>query len=411
MISGANALEGGKPMISKGLMELIFSASSIERWNDHPRTSQFTEIDKQAHKAAIAYFIARAEEDRGRAVNWDRLIRNGMFSFLHRVLVTDIKPPIFYSLMADKKKQKQLNAWVYSTLEPLLSPLAGGDLCVQCREYLDSEPSSLEDRILGAAHYIATRWEFEFIYYWGKPLYGIEKTREEIMSQIEKYQDLSIVKDILSSKSNDGANVLISLVGQLRFQKRWAQVPRLPQTSVLGHLLVVALLSWLISLEIGVGVKRRRNNFYCGLFHDLPEVLTRDIISPVKRSVEGLDRLLKDLERKVMEENFLPHLPESWRDDMLYMVMNEFKNRYRKNGKVHTVKGDFPVDVSDEDDPVDGQIVEVCDKLSAFIEAHESIRTGVHPSHLEEATVHIFDQFGKSRVAGYDVNYLFASFK
>ena len=32
-------------MISKGLMELIFSASSIERWNDHPRTAQFTEID------------------------------------------------------------------------------------------------------------------------------------------------------------------------------------------------------------------------------------------------------------------------------------------------------------------------------------------------------------------------------
>ena len=79
-------------MISKALMELIFSAASIERWNDHPRTPQFTELDKQSHKAMIAWFIARAEEDRGRTVNWDRLIRNGAFSFLHRVLVTDIKP-------------------------------------------------------------------------------------------------------------------------------------------------------------------------------------------------------------------------------------------------------------------------------------------------------------------------------
>ncbi len=398
-------------MISKGLMELIFSASNIERWNDHPRTSQFTEIDKQAHKAAIAYFIARAEEDRGRAVNWDRLIRNGMFSFLHRVLVTDIKPPIFYRLMADKEKQKQLNAWVYSQLEPLLSPLKG-DLCVQCREYLDSEHSTLEDEILGAAHYIATRWEFNFIYYWGKPLYGIEETREEIMSQIEKYQDLSLVKDILSSKSNDGANVLISLVGQLRFQKRWAQVPRLPQTSVLGHLLVVALLCWLISIEIGAGVRRRRNNFYCGLFHDLPEVLTRDIISPVKRSVKGLDGLLKDLERQVMEENFLPFLFEGWRDDMLYMVMDEFSNRVRKNRKVVVVNRDLSVEEGRDDmDPVDGRIVEVCDKLSAFIEVHESIRTGVHPAHLEEASVRIFDGYGNRIVAGYDVNNLFGCFK
>ena len=41
-------------MISKALMELIFSAASIERWNDHPRTPQFTELDKQSRKAIIA---------------------------------------------------------------------------------------------------------------------------------------------------------------------------------------------------------------------------------------------------------------------------------------------------------------------------------------------------------------------
>lgn len=41
-------------MIKRGLIETIFSAFSIERWNDHPRTAQFTEMDKQAHKAIIA---------------------------------------------------------------------------------------------------------------------------------------------------------------------------------------------------------------------------------------------------------------------------------------------------------------------------------------------------------------------
>ncbi|WP_462364068.1 HD domain-containing protein, partial [Pyramidobacter porci] len=312
-------------MISKGLMELIFSASSIERWNDHPRTAQFTEIDKQAHKAMIAYFIARAEEDRGRAVDWNRLVANGAFSFLHRVLVTDIKPPVFHRLMQDRAQQRQLNDWVYAQLEPLLSPL-DYPLCGQCRAYLGSVPDSLEDRILGAAHYIATRWEFGFIYYWSKPLYGIEKTREEIMGEIEKYRDLAAVEDILSPEGG-AFNDLISLVGQLQFQKRWAQVQRLPPTSVLGHLLVVALLSWLISLEIGAGARRRRNDFYGGLFHDLPEVLTRDIISPVKRSVKGLDELVKKLERRGVEENLFPLLPPAWRDDVLYMVMDEFENR------------------------------------------------------------------------------------
>ncbi|MDY2647313.1 HD domain-containing protein [Pyramidobacter sp. SM-530-WT-4B] len=397
-------------MISKGLMELIFSASSIERWNDHPRTAQFTEIDKQAHKAMIAYFIARAEEDRGRAVDWNRLVANGAFSFLHRVLVTDIKPPVFHRLMQDRAQQRQLNDWVYAQLEPLLSPL-DYPLCGQCRAYLGSVPDSLEDRILGAAHYIATRWEFGFIYYWSKPLYGIEKTREEIMGEIEKYRDLAAVEDILSPEGG-AFNDLISLVGQLQFQKRWAQVQRLPPTSVLGHLLVVALLSWLISLEIGAGARRRRNDFYGGLFHDLPEVLTRDIISPVKRSVKGLDELVKKLERRGVEENLFPLLPPAWRDDVLYMVMDEFENRVRTNGRVRVIGRDLAdAEGRDEMDPVDGRVIEVCDKLSAYIEARESIRIGVRPSALEEASMRLYDSFASRRVAGYEVKELFDCFR
>ena len=398
-------------MISKALMELIFSAASIERWNDHPRTPQFTELDKQSHKAMIAWFIARAEEDRGRTVNWDRLIRNGAFSFLHRVLVTDIKPPVFHRLMADREQQKQLNAWVFGQLEPLLSPIAGG-LCEQCREYLDGVNETFEDRILGAAHYIATRWEFGFIYYWSKPLYGIEKTKTEIMGEIEKYRDLALVEELLSQPADQGFSALVSLVGQLQFQKRWAQVQRLPATSVLGHLLVVGLLSWLIAIEIGAGPRRRRNDFYCGLFHDLPEVLTRDIISPVKKSVVGLDELIKRLERQVIEENLFPLLPPSWQNDVLYMVMDEFQNRVRVDGKVRLIPRDLTNEEGrDEMDPVDGRIVEVCDKLSAYIEAKESIRIGIHPAQLEEAGLRLSDQFAGRVVAGYEASRLFGCFR
>ncbi len=399
-------------MISKDLMELIFSAASIERWNDHPRTAQFTELDKQAHKAIIACFIARAEEDRGRKVNWDRLIRNGAFSFLHRVLVTDIKPPVFHRLMADPHQQRQLNNWVFRILDPMLAQVSGR-LREQCREYLDGERDTFEDRVLGGAHYIATRWEFGFIYSWSKPVYGIEKTKNEIMSEIEKYRDLALVEELLARPADQGFPALVSLVGQLQFQKRWAQVQRLPATSVLGHLLIVGLLSWLIAVEIGAEPVRRRNDFYAGLFHDLPEVLTRDIISPVKRSVAGLEGVIKELERQVVEESLFPLLPDrKWRDDLLYMVMNEFENRVRINGKVRVIDRDLTADEGrDEMDPVDGRIVEVCDKLSAYIEARESIRIGIHPAQLEEAALRLSDQFSKRVVAGYDASRLFGCFR
>jgi putative hydrolase of HD superfamily len=221
-----------------------------------------------------------------------------------------------------------------------------------------------------------------------------------------------VVEDILSSPSDTGFNALFSLVGQLQFQKRWAQVQRLPATSVLGHLLMVAVLSWLISIEIGAGEKRRRNDFYGGLFHDLPEVLTRDIISPVKRSVKGLEELIKELERQVMEENFFPLLPRKWRADMLYMVMDEFENRVRPGGKVSIIPRDLTAEEGrDEMDPVDGRIIEVCDKLSAYIEAKESIRLGIRPVQLEEAAIRLSDSFAGRVVAGYEAKSLFDCFK
>ncbi|KAA0242417.1 MAG: HD domain-containing protein [Candidatus Brocadia sp. AMX2] len=61
---------------------------------------------------------------------------------------------------------------------------------------------------------------------------------------------------------------------------KWSRLHRIPRTSVLGHSLFVAILSYLFSLEIKACARRCVNNYFTGLFHDLPEVLTRDIISP-----------------------------------------------------------------------------------------------------------------------------------
>lgn len=91
---------------------------------------------------------------------------------------------------------------------------------------------------------------------------------------------------------------LVTMFGQLRFQKRWSQTPRIPATSVLGHTLIVALSAYLVSFDIGCCKQMRINHFLCGLFHDLPEILTRDIISPIKRSVKGLDEFIKKIEEE-----------------------------------------------------------------------------------------------------------------
>ena len=112
-------------MITKELLELLFEAASIQRWNDHNRPEHFTELDKQAHKMIYAYVLAKFEEtDRGMAVDWCALIEGFLFEYLHRVVLTDIKPPVFHRLMAEKGAQ--LNEWVLEQLNEQLAPLEGG---------------------------------------------------------------------------------------------------------------------------------------------------------------------------------------------------------------------------------------------------------------------------------------------
>ena len=99
------------------------------------------------------------------------------------------------------------------------------------------------------------------------------------------------------------------------------------------------------------------------MFHDLPEILTKDIVSPVKYSVEGLENIIKEFENNQVEERILPLLPESWHFEMKSFIQNEFVNRIVKNDEVKVVDN---ID-KNEVDAIDGKLVEICDKLSAYI--------------------------------------------
>jgi putative hydrolase of HD superfamily len=217
------------------------------------------------------------------------------------------------------------------------------------------------------------------------------------------------------SNRDKGIYGFIALVGQLRFQKRWAQTPRIPQTTVLGHLLFVAILSYLISMELHGCPRRKYNNFFGGLFHDLPEVLTRDIISPVKKSVEGLDELIKSYERSSMEESIFPLVPDSWHQELRYFTESEFEDKIRRNSKdSFEIVSDTSMQNSynsDVWDPMDGKIIEACDKLAAFIEASQSIRFGIHSKGLEDGMTGIYSRYNKQQISGYPMGLLFDYFK
>lgn len=394
-------------MISKALALRIYDAANMLRWNDKICPVELRELDKQAHKMVIAYILGRFENSRG--FNWTKVIEGGIFEFLHRLVLTDLKPQIFYRIKEDREKYIQLNHWVYGQLEPVLAPL-GSEFRKRFRDYFRDGKQDVNKRILSASHFYATKWEFDIIERANPNGYEIAEIKRNLQAEQEKYYDLRGIQQ-LALYSN--LRNFIDLCGQLRFQTRWAHIHRVPKTSVLGHMLVVALLSYLFSLEIRACPRRSYNNFFTGLFHDLPEVLTRDIISPVKRSIKGLTHLIKRYEKERMEEEVYRLIPAEWHSEMKIFTENEFQSVVTRAGKVQPKTSEEITHLFNTDgcNPRDGEIVEATDHLAAFLEVYLALKNGVMNQELLDARDAIGRRYQGKVVAGINFGETYAEFR
>jgi len=356
-------------MLTRRLIERLHQGAYIRRWNDHIHPEQgFTELDKQAHKMVIAFFLARLEEKlTGCRVDAWRLIEGGIAQYFHRVELTDIKPPIFHRLM--EKHGKSLNSYVIGQCEPDLAVVGDGTFFDRFCQHLEENLAlasdlSLEHRILEAAHYLATRWEFELIYPSNRHLYGIEETHKQVKDKLDLYQHMASVRYV---SQHPGYDHLFNLIGQLRFQRRWTQTVRIPETSVLGHSLVVAILAYLVSLERGMDIREQAvHHFWVGLFHDIPEVLTRDIISPVKRSVPELDTLIKEIEEEELDDK----VGSLFETDQISREIGEVFFWYVKTEFQDAI---YPGCTK----TLDGHMLKHCGLYAAYVEASLSLDHGV----------------------------------
>jgi putative hydrolase of HD superfamily len=374
------------------LFKLVFSTASIERWNDLPRPFKFYELDKQAHKAIIAYILAKYE-------NCDSysLINFLIAGLLHRAVLTDLKSPVYYYLR--KKKGEELDEFVLKRLDGIIDE----ELKYYVKEYNNS--NSIEMRILKAASYIATKWEFDFIYNFAKNSYGIEEIKESLDNEMEDYYDLEGFKIIsLKKKSYD----FIGLCGNLRFQKRWANIHRLPETSVLGHMLFVAIVTYFFTKAYTKNKDKIYYNFFAALFHDLPEALTRDIISPIKYGVAGLDEILKEYEEYLIENKILPIAPKVIKDELKIMLRDEFANKVIENNSYKIV--DNPFGLIDQKG-IDGELIKIADHFGAFIEAVMSINHGISCNELVSAVENFKKRYSKKRAFNIDFSKIFDSSK
>jgi len=194
---------------------------------------------------------------------------------------------------------------------------------------------------------------------------------------------------------------------------------------VLGHMFLVATFSWFFSVEAGACRARRQHNFFTGLFHDLPELLTRDIISPVKSADTAIGELIKQYETQELERRILSPLKrggcEALAERLSYLLGLSVGSEL-----IATVMEDGPDGMQvrhvtedelrgpknrDELDPKDGPLLKMCDNLAAFIEADTALRNGINNEQLHQARWRIRRMYdGRPEVMGIQGGALLADF-
>lgn len=396
---------------------MVFSGSSMKRWNDKLRPMELMEVDKQGHKMMVAWVLfmlsSQGMDQKARVKLCGEIVEGAIFDYFYRLVITDIKPPVFYRIRANPEHYRLLTEWVLGELEPRVQAL-GKDFWNRLSDYVAKpEEDDLGRRILRAAHLYASGWEFNLI----KPLNRLDPEAEDIEASFKTglagLSDLAGVADLalgLFGGDKTAIGHFAQVCGQLRFQKRWSQIPRIPETSVLGHMFIVACYAYFFSLSVGACPARAQNNFFAGLFHDLPELLTRDIISPVKQSVERIGPLIKEYEGRELSRVILdplrrggyPGLVERLEYFLGLSVGSEYRSCAIIDGQVRGVESAELHERYNQDafDGRDGELLKVCDSLAAFLEAYTTMRNGIASDQLQQGLWRIRGRYASESLFG-----------
>ncbi|MBI9079497.1 MAG: HD domain-containing protein [Pseudodesulfovibrio sp.] len=411
-------------IIRKSLLELIFSGAFMKRWNDKLRPMELVEVDKQGHKMIVAWllFLLNSRDmdlDDKRALG-EAIVEGGLFDYLYRLVITDIKPPVFYRIKENPDDYRTLTSWVLKQLRPRIMPL-GEDFVDRMSEYLmQPEDKGLARRILHAAHLYASYSEFKLLKSINSMDHELVEIEASFIDRLNGMRDLVGVSELLDEDSNVLGR-FARMCGRLRFQKRWSQTPRVPETSVLGHMFIVASYSWFFSMEVGACRARSQNNFFSGLFHDLPELLTRDIISPVKGSSQEIGDLIHEYENRELDRVVLAPLKEGGYGEIAARleyflgleIGSEFKATVTIDGVIHEASDEQLAGEYNQDalDPKDGPLLKVSDSIAAYIEAHTALKNGISSDQLHHALYRIGLRYNETPViAGVQVSALLADF-
>lgn len=111
------------------------------------------------------------------------------------------------------------------------------------------------------------------------PLTEMKSELEELCSEIPSLHTLTHTKDY---------EKYLAHIFRLSYSMRWNQYQRSTPISVMSHKVIVAYLAYIIGMVGNIHGEKNdiRAMLLRAIYHDVPEVITGDIINPTKKAIK-----------------------------------------------------------------------------------------------------------------------------
>lgn len=329
--------------------KMLFELLCLRRWSEVTVTNgKFTEQAKQAINCMIAYFWAHELEHLGHTIDFTKFPKLALFRGFTKTLQCDVSEhnlDIIFKL--GNVSKSSFTEMIWGEIEKNCSP--------EFYHHLQVDPDCIEAQIYRAATKVSTYLEL-------KEIRGLiaEKDylskEQQLQEVLKKYAKLPCYDQIMSAPYQE----IFRNFSKLRNRIRWAKHPNIVQCSVLGHMYDVAIMAYLMSLEVNPEDEELASKFFfMGIFHDFPEAWTGDMPSPIKDSIPGLRKATEEFENLVMNEYVYTHLPDYMADAIRAVMMEDDENVQYK------------------------AFLKKSDNFSAFVECWREIDAGSHHDYYE----------------------------
>lgn len=162
-----------------------------------------------------------------------------------------------------------------------------------------------------------------------------------------------------------GKNDFFAFTARTKYINRWALMRNTRYETLREHSAEVAELTYALAV---IGVKRLGKNYNCerasllGLYHDVPEIVTGDLPTPVKYYSEETKTAYKAVEKSAVKQ-------------ILSMLPDDLKESY------------YPLLTKDPEDKELWKLVKSADKLSAYLKCIDERKAGNNEFTDAEKTV------------------------